>query len=456
MARYRTTVGESPDAKTRAAPPVPTLRVLYTPTGGTEDPKSQKLTPGKTTIGREADQASTVALDDPKVSRVHAILFVSKSGQVTVQDEQSRNGVWIGAERVTEQRLAEGEVFRIGGSYLMIRHEPSDPRDAELDGMLGHAPSIRHLRHEIAQVAPSDLTVLVRGESGTGKEVAARAIHRLSGRRGPFVPLNCTTINEPLAESQLFGHLAGAFTGARESQPGLFRAADGGTLLLDEIGDLSLHLQPKLLRVLEDHAVTPVGGVEPIACDVRIVAATNQDLEAQMIRGRFRSDLYARLMEFSLFLPPLRKRREDLMLLLRHGFGESMPPLEADLVEALMLHEWPHNIRELLSLARELRVRATSADSLSLRLVERRLSPIGPEAPKEKSGTPRSSTTSKKDSENTRARDPVPSREQFVKLLGESHGNVAAVARATGRSRMQIYRWVEQHGLDLSDFRPDD
>ena len=204
-------------------------------------------------------------------------------------------------------------------------------------------------------VAPTDSTVLIQGESGTGKEVVARYIHNLSGRAdGPFLSINCGALPENLLESELFGHVKGSFTGAVRDKQGLFAAARGGTFFLDEVGEMPPSLQIKLLRVLQEREVIPVGATETIPVDVRIVAATNRDLEEEVRRGHFRSDLFYRLNVIALELPSLRDRRDDLVLLIDHFFQEmaterEMPPkaLSSDALDAVMVYDWPGNVREL-------------------------------------------------------------------------------------------------------------
>jgi len=221
--------------------------------------------------------------------------------------------------------------------------------------LVGKSSCMRRLRGESRRIAPYDINVLVQGESGTGKEVLARAIHRLSGRReGPFVGVNCAAIHETLLESELFGHEAGAFTGAQRATPGLFRAAAGGTILLDEVEDMSPPLQSKLLRVLEERAVVPVGGSRAVPVDVRIIAATNQDLAAAVRDGAFREDLYYRLNVVSLTIPPLRERRADIPPLVEHmlervadALGLPVTRVSPQALTAMIRHDWPGNVREL-------------------------------------------------------------------------------------------------------------
>jgi transcriptional regulator with PAS, ATPase and Fis domain len=297
--------------------------------------------------------------------------------------------------------------------------------------------------------------VLLLGESGAGKEVAARALHELSGRRGALVTVNCAAIPETLAESQLFGHTSGAFTGAR-AQPGWFRAAHQGTLFLDEIGELPLGLQPKLLRALEDGFITPVGAVSPVPCQVRLVAATNRDLLSGIQAGRVRGDLYARLAEIVLLLPPLRERREDILLMVQHALAAMAPAamLSPRLAEALLLYAWPFNVRELFKVAAELQLRAAGATMLGLELVEARLRALGTLSPQAPAGGDNAVSAGAAQAGRPAATAAAPpSRQELETLLRLHGGRVAAVARALCRSRAQIYRWMEQSALDPSSFR---
>ena len=214
---------------------------------------------------------------------------------------------------------------------------------------------MRQVVHLIASVAKSDTTVLIQGESGTGKEIVANAIHAMSRRRrGPFVKVNCAALTETLLESELFGHVKGAFTGALRDRNGRFKQADRGTILLDEIGSMPLAGQAALLRVLQEHAFEPVGSSTTTSVDVRVIASTNTDLAKAVAEGSFRADLYYRLNVFGIVVPPLRERVEDIPLLSRHflercnaALGKRLPDLAPDTLTALLEHEWPGNVREL-------------------------------------------------------------------------------------------------------------
>ncbi len=232
-----------------------------------------------------------------------------------------------------------------------------------LDNLIGRSPAMSRVKKLILQVAPTDATVLILGESGTGKEVIAQAIHRVSARcEKPFVPINCGAIPGELLESELFGHEKGAFTGAITARKGRFEMAEKGTLFLDEIGDMPLPMQVKLLRVLQERTFERIGSNKSITCDVRVIAATHQNLESRIEEGEFREDLFYRLNVFPIEVPPLRERKEDIPLLLSHLFnqiaarGFETPSLDDDALRALQYYPWPGNVRELSNLAERLSI----------------------------------------------------------------------------------------------------
>jgi len=227
----------------------------------------------------------------------------------------------------------------------------------EVPGLVAASPAMREVLGDVARLAPSHATVIISGESGVGKELIARALHQLSTRADkPYIAFNCAAVPHELFEGQLFGHRKGAFTGAATDQLGVVRAADGGTLFLDEIGELPLEIQPKLLRFLDNAEVFPLGARRPVTVDVRVVAATNRDLAAEVRRGRFREDLYYRLLVVPVTVPPLRARRDDIVPLARHFVrvvtaqapgGGRAPVFAPDALAALVAHSWPGNVREL-------------------------------------------------------------------------------------------------------------
>ncbi len=435
----------------RGKPVVATLLLLYTAGEVVAPPVRFELTQGKTPIGREiAEQHGICLSKDRRSSRLHATIYKGVlSESLRLVDNQSKNGSFVNGEAVSEAPLREGDIIGIGDSFLMLRFERigEDNRDAPVPELLGVSPQARRLRRVLHEVAPTQATVLLLGESGCGKEVTARAIHRLSGRQGPLVSVNCSAVPESLAESSFFGQLAGAYTGA-VARPGFFRAAEGGTLFLDEVGDLPQAVQPKLLRVLEDRQVLPVGAVKPAPCDVRIVAATNRDLEQAQKDRTFRADLYARLAEFPVYLPPLRERREDILSLLLLALSAPAQKLTPALVEALLVHRWPYNVREVFTLSRQFRILGADRQELDVDLwSERGAVPVPVVA------APSAGMVPPAGAEEPEVEVPIPSREELIRLIRAHDGVITEVARVVGRSRKQVYRWLKHHGIDLDSVR---
>lgn len=442
--------------------PVPTLRLLYSRSIGILTPQRAKLRSEPSAwridsrelrIGRGAPPSEVCLADDSQLSRLHA--SVKASGlQVVLRDLGSSNGCFVGGTRTKEAVLQDGDIIRCGGSLFIFRCEPTKVPDAKIDSLIGQSLLSRRLRHEIALFAPTQCTVLLLGESGTGKEVTARALHTLSGVAGPLIAVNCAAIPETLAESQLFGHVAGAFTGAK-AHAGYFRAAHHGTLFLDEVGELPASLQPKLLRALEEGVITPVGSVEPQPCKVRLIAATNRHLQSEVADGKLRGDLYARLVEIVLRLPPLRARREDILLLLAHFLGDG-PPLHPALAEALLLYRWPWNVRELAKVATELKLRGAKLPQLQLDLVADRLTTDAAE-PKQGAAAEPVTQAARPATPQAKPADPVViRRDELLAVLKAHGGRIAHAARQLGKSRQQIYRLLELHGLSKNDFRDDE
>ncbi len=321
------------------------------------------------------------------------------------------------------------------------------------EGLLGDSAVMRQVKEHIAAIAASDYTVLLRGESGTGKELAARAIHALSRRADkPFLAVNCPAIPDQLLESELFGHVRGAFSGAERDRRGLFVAAHEGVLFLDEIGDLPLGLQAKLLRVLQDGEVRPLGSAKSIRVDVRILAATNQDLEAKIAAKAFREDLYYRLNVLTVRLPPLRERREDIPLLAtaflertcrEMGIGDKVFTPEA--LAALTSYHWPGNVRELLNLVRRLTV-FSSGDVITASAVDKAQIDTTPkEAPDP--ATPTSYHEAKAQVLEAFTR-------RYVEhLLTQTRGNISEAARLSGLERMSLQKILKRLGMAADQFR---
>ncbi|MCB9715275.1 MAG: sigma 54-interacting transcriptional regulator [Myxococcales bacterium] len=296
-------------------------------------------------------------LDDPYMSSHHATVRATRSGGVVVIDEGSKNGTWVDGVAVERAWARPGAILRFGRVSMRVVCSEGDPpgrEDLPEGPVVGKSSAFRELLRTLERVARLRSPVLLRGETGTGKEVAARVIHRASERRNhPFVAINCGAIPEPLAESELFGHVRGAFTGAHRDRLGAFGRADGGTLLLDEVAELPPLIQAKLLRVLETGRVLPIGAEQEQPVDVRVVAATHRNLESMVDLGELREDLYHRLGVLTVQLPSLRERREDIPLLLQHfarratlELGYPVELTEAAVVAAVR-YPWPGNIRAL-------------------------------------------------------------------------------------------------------------
>lgn len=302
-------------------------------------------------------------IQDETVSRYHCRIYQEGNAYV-LQDLHSTNGTFIDKVRIKEAYLRPGATVALGKTRLQF--QPIDeevrirPSDADRFGdIIGTNVKMREIFGILEKISPTDTTVVIEGETGTGKEVVAQAIHGTSHRsERPFVVFDCSAVPANLIESELFGHEKGSFTGAIMARPGLFEMANGGTIFLDELGELSLELQPKLLRALETREVRRVGGTRPMKVDVRVIAATNRRLEDEMRAGRFREDLYYRLSVVRLFLPPLRERREDIPLLAKHFLvkgrfnrnvdGEPrLTTIAKDALEAMRAYDWPGNVREL-------------------------------------------------------------------------------------------------------------
>ena len=341
-------------------------------------------------------------------------------------------------------------------SLLVIERDLA--KRLEFCGMIGRAPAMQELFDLVRRLAPHVRTALITGETGTGKELVARALHKLGPRRDRrFVTINCSAVVETLFESELFGHVRGAFTGATDSKPGLFELAHGGTVFLDEVGELPLAVQAKLLRVLEVNEIQRVGSLEPRRVDVRVIAATNRDLPAELQAGRFRSDLFYRLNIIGIWLPPLRDRREDIPYLtaaFTREFGQRFkkpllgitPAGERMLVSA----RWEGNVREL----RNVLERACILANGEL-VTERELAGSMRQQPvASRMGSPEAALTpdwmtraSRGVPDNERTMLSTVEREHILRTLEQVGGNKAAAARAVGVSRRAFYRRLQRHGL---------
>jgi len=386
-------------------------------------------------------------ISDSEISRQHARL-VRHSGDWELIDLDSRNGTLVNGAPVKRAVLVDGDVIEIGAAMLVYRDAGrGSPEVGNLDVAVATAlpPALRTASLELEQragelirLAPSSVPVLIRGETGTGKELTARAIHERSGRQGAFVPVNCGALPRSLVESELFGSKRGAFSGARDDRVGLVQRADRGTLFLDEIAELPAESQVALLRVLQEGEVRPVGAADALRIDVRVIAATHQDLEARIADGRFRQDLYARLAGYIVTMPPLRERREDIGTLIGAILGRIVADpasitIQRPAARALLAYPYPLNIREL---EQTLRTAVALADGREIRLEHlpeaiRNFRPTGPSLRPEDRAL----------------------RERLVELLSEQRGNVTAVGRSLGKAPMQIRRWCRRYGIEIASFR---
>lgn len=438
------------------------VRLLYSPElGVVRDPPvavfDRRLLLCRSQPDEPLDAKTTVLeLPDGQVSRKHAQLYV-QDARLFIEDLRSRNGTIVNHEKVERAELFDGDLLEIGNSFLIVRRQPLMLSDAVVPGLIGVSRAAAELRSELAQIARARGPVLLLGETGTGKEVAAEALHKLSGRSGKLVPVNCAAITHSLAESQFFGARRGAYTEA-PYQTGYFREADKGTLFLDEFGDLPPAVQPKLLRAFEKGEVTPLGDSQPIVCDVRLIAATNRNLQQAEQSGGFRSDLLARVEAFQVVLPPLRERKEDILILLLHFLKTPGARLSPTLVAELLRSDWPRNVRGLYHLAEVLKT--TNEETALKRLrTTAALPPSQPPvsvAPEATPGPSKSSKPPEPDKPDKPRREGTPpSKERLIELLEGHQGNLHQIAKELGYSDKHVRRWIEElYGLDINDYRP--
>lgn len=399
--------------------------------------------------------ARALEVPDSRMSGTHARI-VRDGRAFRVEDAGSTNGTLINGEAVSSHTLRDGDTMELGHTVFLYREieEEASGRARDLDpsmmvplerGLATLDPNLSRRLERLALVAPSPLSIVLLGETGTGKEVLARAMHVLSKRPGPFVAVNCGAIPQSLVESHLFGHVRGAFSGAVKDEQGLVRSADGGTLLLDEIGDLPPSAQATLLRVLQENEVLPVGSTRPAPINVRILAATHRSLEDLIDRGEFRRDLYARLAGYTFTLAPLRERLVDVGLLISALLSSGKPAPRTGLrmhrtaARAMLRYEWPMNVREL-----EQCLRAASA------LAEDGLI-TAEDLPDAVRAALRPSEAGEDDTQEGPGAELR--RELLVRLV-EANGNVTEVARSMGKARQQIQRWMRRFAIDPGAFRP--
>ena len=418
-------------AARRACPAAHVTSTAGEPGAATDDARPRLLVIGPA----RADQAGGADLVRALRARCRDLAVLVVSGRDTadaaVEAMKAGAGDYVvlrdaeGLARVTE---AVTRLARAAAPAGLSRHAAA-ARGEGLSGLVGRSRAIDEVRTLVRTAAHTEAHVLIEGETGTGKEVVARAVHGL-GRRaaGPFVPVNCAAVPETLAESEFFGHARGAFTGALQERPGALQLADRGTLFLDEVEDLPLALQAKLLRVVQDREVRPLGGSVTRRFDVRLIAASNRDLARMIEAGTFRSDLYYRLRVFTIQLPPLRQRRDDVPLLIehfvgrfnhRHGTAFGVPGAAA--LRPLLEHPWPGNVRELENVVESVLILAGATGASMAEVLGASQRPVGGFQ--------------------------LDERSRIVRMLDEHRWNRQRAAAALGISRVTLWRRMERHGI---------
>ncbi len=415
-------------------PPIPEgLRLVVV--AGPDRGRELALARGTYFVGKA--EGCDLVLTDSAVSRRHLQIAVGRDG-VQVRELDSKNGSFLGGVRLTEVTILAGASITVGETTLRLT-SASDaglpPSSADSFGALfGRSLVMRQLFAVLERVAQSDAPVLIEGETGTGKELCAHALHAASARRKrPLTICDLGAATPSLIESELFGHVRGAFTGADRNRVGAFVSADGGSLFLDEIGELDAAVQPRLLRALERGEVKPLGSSEMVRVDTRVIAATNRNLAAEVQAGRFRSDLFFRLTVLRVALPPLRDRRDDIPLLVERFLAEDAPGVTiGSEAQALLLdHDWPGNVRELRNVVR----RATSLIGGERVVTPRHLGiadrVVGPA----------------RFHEGKQALVDAWEADYLKRLLLRTDGNMSRAARLAGLERAYLYKLVRKHGL---------
>ncbi|MBX7081702.1 MAG: sigma 54-interacting transcriptional regulator [Nannocystaceae bacterium] len=396
---------------------------------------------GQIRVGRGDD--AELRIDDPSVSREHAHLFFEKGKPVMIADAGSSNGTRVRGKPLTAgQRvaLAPGETFEVGSALLMLQspYEAESAPAAREGGLVIEDRTMAGIYQLAERVAKSTINVLLLGETGVGKDVLSRRIHAMSPRADkPFLPLNCGSLSEQLLESELFGHERGSFTGAVEAKQGLLEAADGGTVFLDEVGELPMSVQVKLLRVLEERQVRRVGGIRSRPFDIRFIAATNRDLGEAVHSGGFRADLFYRLNGISLTIPPLRQRVGEIEELSRKFVDDASaraerrpaPTIAAEALAWLKGYAWPGNIRELQN-TMERAVLLCTGSEITLEHLPPSTGAFTPGKP----GDPRGA-------------DADPERQRILDALEKCAGNQTRAARLLGISRNTLLARLDAYGI---------
>jgi DNA-binding NtrC family response regulator len=400
---------------------------------------------GVVVVGQAEDCGLT--LRDPRISRRH-LEFRREQTAVVVRDLDSTNGSSFGGAVFQQIRVGIGAQIQLGDTLVEVEAGGATTAPvgiARFGDLIGKSAAMHALVTTLQQVAASDASVLVQGETGTGKELVAEGLHRLSPRASrPFIVCDLAGISRTLVESELFGHVRGAFSGADRDREGAFTLAHGGTIFLDEVGEMDAEMQPRLLRALERRQVKPVGGNLYKDANARVVAATNRDLRAEIAAGRFRADLYHRLAVVEVTIPPLRERREDIPVMVEHFLariaaerGSRIPAIAPDALAALSGHDWPGNVRQLRNVIERAIAVAGDVTHLSPRL-------FGLE------GTPRSPDGAEPATFREAKDRLIDSWEHdyLTDLLQKADGNVSEAARRSGLARGYLHLLLKKHGLD--------
>ncbi|MCA9665412.1 MAG: sigma 54-interacting transcriptional regulator [Myxococcales bacterium] len=398
-------------------------------------------------------ESSDIVLPEDTVSRVHCEILRDARGYL-LRDLQSTNGTFLDGAEVREAYVRAGSVVTVG--TVQLKFQPFEerieilPSEAErLGTMVGRSLLMREIFGLIERVAPTEATVLIEGETGTGKDQAARTIHELSKRsEGPFVVVDCGAVAGNLIESELFGHEKGAYTGATATRQGAFELANGGTIFLDELGELSLELQPKLLRVLEQREIRRVGGSRTMRVDIRVVAATKQDLRSEIAKGKFREDLYFRLSVVPIYMPALRERKDDIPLLV-HEFARKLGAAEADFppegMDMLAAHDWPGNVRELRNILERGLYLSKQMGSEAFKFIN--ITGLGAPRP-----SAQRSVEIEFDSRDSYRANKERWNDEFERrylnwLLKRADGNISRAAREADMDRKYLHKLIKKHNI---------
>ena len=417
-----------------------------------------------TTLSVGRSKAADLRVEHPSVSRQHVTLHVGAPAddgerRLVVEDHGSSNGTRVNGRRMkakAQLAIAPGDVVELGGAMLIVQRPgvmapgvamiPERSAPKERDDVVLASASMQRLYRMIDMVAQSRIHVLLRGETGVGKEVAAQAVHRRSPRGdAPFVALNCASLPENLLESELFGFQRGAFTGADRDKPGLIEGASGGTLLLDEVGELPLSTQAKLLRVIEARELRRLGSLEPRAVDVRFVSATNRDLERMVAEGRFRRDLFYRLNGIKLEIPALRERLDDIVPLAERFLanaarehGWSAPPVAEEAEGALLNHAWPGNIRELKNVMERALVMSQGA---TIEVQHLALEGAASDPPR------RDAPSHASPGDDLKSELAAIEKQRIIDALEQTGGNQTRAAELLGMSRRTFVKRLDEYGV---------